>query len=129
MSTRKIKSLDNAEIETGRTMSRRSMALLGGAAAGSLAALGLVSTTGCCFGGIPRAGGGCSDQDPTDGIGRGTHCVSTGCSDQDPTDPAGGGRTCGGTPIAPGAGTPATPGARTCSDRDPSDPAGRGTHC
>jgi len=30
MSTKKIKSLDNADIETGRTMSRRSMAMLGG---------------------------------------------------------------------------------------------------
>lgn len=120
MTAKKKTSLEQSDIETRRVLSRRAVTLLGGAAAGSLAALGLVSATGCCFGGL-QSGGGCSDRDPTDGIGRGVHCTTTGCSDQDPSDPINGGRSCGGA--AP------TGGARSCSDRDPNDPAGRGSHC
>ena len=91
------KTLVAEEILTERTLSRRQMALLGGAATGALAALGLVSTTACCMGG-GSTGSGCSDSDPTDGVGRGTHCAGgavSGCSDSDPNDPAGHGSHCG----------------------------------
>ncbi|MBX7195789.1 MAG: hypothetical protein K1X94_27290 [Sandaracinaceae bacterium] len=104
-------SLSQEDIATGRTMSRRAMTLLGGIALGAASSLGAV---GCCFGSVPTSGSGCSDRDPTDGIGRGTHCTSTGCSDSDPTDPAGGGRSCGGavpTPTAPTPTPPPTPAA------------------
>ncbi len=113
------KTLVADEILTERTLSRRQMALLGGAATGALAALGLVSTTACCMGG-GSTGSGCSDSDPTDGVGRGTHCAGgavSGCSDSDPSDPAGNGSHCAG-----GA-------AVGCSDSDPTDPAGHGSHC
>ena len=102
----KMKSLAAEEIVTERKLSRRSMALMGGAAAGTVAALGVLTTTGCCLSGAGNAGSttGCSDSDPSDGAGRGTHCSA--------------------------AGTPGTPGmAVGCSDSDPSDGAGAGTHC
>ncbi len=101
-------SLSQEDIATGRTMSRRAMTMLGGVVLGAASSLGAV---GCCFGSLPATGNGCSDNDPTDGIGRGTHCTSSGCSDSDPTDPAGSGRSCGGavpsTPTPPPAPTPA----------------------
>jgi hypothetical protein len=98
------KTLVADEILTERKLSRRQMTMLGGAAAGALAALGLVSTTACCMNTAPSgAASGCSDSDPTDGIGRGTHCTGaapggavSGCSDSDPSDPAGNGSHCAG---------------------------------
>ena len=116
------KTLMDDEIST-RTLSRRQMTMLGGAAAGALAALGLVSTTACCMGNGAATGSGCSDSDPSDGIGRGTHCAggaAVGCSDSDPTDPAGHGSHCAGGAAGPLSG---------CSDSDPTDPAGNGSHC
>lgn len=100
----KMKSLAADEIVTERKLSRRSMALMGGAAAGTVAALGVLTTTGCCLSGAGNAGTatGCSDSDPSDGAGRGTHCGAAG-------------------------GTPGM--ASGCSDSDPSDGAGAGTHC
>jgi hypothetical protein len=119
--TTKKKSLESSDIETRRVVGRRDVARLGGVVAGTAAALGLLGATGCCFGGLNQAvGSGCSDRDPTDGLGRGTHCTPTGCTDSDPNDSVNAGRNCGG-------GT--TGGARSCSDRDPNDSAGRGTHC
>jgi hypothetical protein len=106
-SMNKMKSLAADEIVTERKLGRRSMALMGGAAAGTVAALGVLSTTGCCLSGAGNAGGattGCSDSDPSDGAGRGTHCgaaapggtpgMASGCSDSDPTDGAGAGTHC-----------------------------------
>lgn len=116
------KTLLADEILTEHKLSRRQMTMIGGATAGALAALGLVSTTACCMGGSGAATGtGCSDSDPSDGIGRGTHCAggaAVGCSDSDPTDPAGHGSHCAGGGAVSG-----------CSDSDPSDPAGNGSHC
>lgn len=103
------RSLSQDEITTHRKLSRRAMTLLGGATLGAASAFGLV---GCCFGAM--GGGGCSDRDPTDGLGRGVHCVTTGCSDNDPSDPMNGGRNCTAT---------------GCSDSDPNDPAGGGRSC
>lgn len=98
------KTLVADEILTERKLSRRQMTMLGGAAAGALAALGLVSTTACCMGGNGAAtGSGCSDSDPNDGIGRGSHCA-------------------GGTAVPSGA-------VSGCSDSDPNDPGGNGSHC
>ncbi len=114
MSEKKSTSLSQGEIVTGRKMSRRSVALLGSIGVGSASALSLLGATGCCFGGTQGVGSGCSDRDPTDGLGRGTHCTSTGCSDSDPTDAAGSGRNCSAT---------------GCSDADPTDPAGGGRTC
>lgn len=113
MSAKKSTSLSHDEIVTGRKMSRRSVTLLGTVGVGSASALALLGASGCCFGG-QTPGTGCSDQDPTDGLGRGTHCTSTGCSDNDPSDPMGGGRHCSAT---------------GCSDTDPTDPAGGGRNC
>lgn len=108
----KKSTLSHDEIATGRMMSRRAMTLLGGAVLGTASALGAV---GCCLGGL-NGGGGCSDQDPSDGIGRGTHCVTTGCTDSDPSDGINSGRNCGGTVAppatpAPAGGTPPAGGA------------------
>lgn len=102
----KKSSLGQEEIATGRTMSRRAMTMLGGLTLGAASALGAV---GCCFGGVPSVGSGCSDQDPTDGLGRGTHCANTGCTDSDPSDGVGSGRNCGGTAAPPAGGAAPTP--------------------
>jgi len=100
----KKSTLSHEEIATGRTMSRRAITMLGGATIGVASALGAV---GCCLGAM--SGGGCSDQDPTDGLGRGTHCTTTGCTDSDPSDGVNSGRNCGGT-VTPPAVPPATGG-------------------
>lgn len=98
----KKSTLSPLEIATTRTMSRRAVTLLGGVTIGVASALG---ATGCCLGAV--SGGGCSDQDPTDGLGRGTHCANTGCTDSDPSDGINSGRNCGGTaPPATGGTTP-----------------------
>ena len=74
-----MKTLVADEISTERKLSRRQMTMLGGAAAGALAALGLVSTTACCMGGSGAAtGSGCSDSDPTDPAGNGRSCAGAG---------------------------------------------------
>jgi hypothetical protein len=120
------KSLGEEEIISGRKLGRRSMALVGSAAAGAMAALGMVGTTACCMGGGTggRVATGCSDTDPTDGGGFGTHCGgavlgTSGCSDTDPNDPGGAGIHCG-------AGAVPVSG---CSDSDPVDPGGNGRTC
>lgn len=104
------KSLGAEEIISERKIGRRSMAMLGGAAAGAVAALGIVTTTACCMGGTG-----------------GTPAVS-GCSDTDPSDPGGNGRHCGAGAVAPMP-PPSTGVASGCSDTDPTDPAGNGSHC
>lgn len=127
------KSLGAEEIVSERKLGRRSITMLGAAATGALATLGIVTTTGCCFGGTTGNTGtgavsGCSDSDPNDPAGNGRNCAGmgaapaapgavSGCSDSDPNDPAGNGRNCAGGMTS------------GCSDSDPVDPAGGGTHC
>ncbi len=99
----KKSTLSPNEIATGRMMSRRAITLLGAATVGAASALGV---TGCCLGAL-SSGGGCSDNDPSDGLGRGTHCATTGCTDSDPSDGFNSGRNCGGTPVPPTTAPPA----------------------
>ena len=117
------RSLDESEIETSVMGRRSSIGIIGGvvSAAVLVGSAETVEAQGCSdsdprdpAGRGSHCGSGCSDSDPNDPGGNGRHCGRSGCSDSDPNDPAGNGRHCG---------------RRSCSDSDPNDPGGRGRHC
>jgi len=106
------KTLTPEEIVTeSTTLGRRAAVGMIGAMGATIATVGVIGTAQAQGDGAQPA---CSDSDPRDPAGYGSHCGGSGCSDSDPYDPGGNGRHCGG---------------RACSDSDPYDPAGRGRHC
>jgi hypothetical protein len=108
--TKKTLTPEDIVTET-KSLGRRAAVGMIGAVGATIATVGVLGTAQAQGDGAQPA---CSDSDPRDPAGYGSHCGGSGCSDSDPYDPGGNGRHCGG---------------RVCSDSDPSDPAGRGRHC
>ena len=144
--TEEKKTLEDSDIETERSLGRRStLGLIGASVAAMAGALGLepaIAEAQCSDsdsgpnadpGGQGRScggGGGCTDSDAgpnADGAGRGRNCGGgvrpRGCTDRDSgrnADPAGGGRRCG------------RRRRRRCTDADTgryADGAGHGRRC